>query len=252
MRLHFKPDNSFQVLDEIIAQNVVNPLSLNPNKSVITSFTELEIKITQQVSDVELITIIRDSLEKILNALLKNFPENIFWDFDFVVSCMLNQALLADYSTDVLEDFSNKIVLLMNMFGRESEIRFRYIHDFTYGFDWVRWVKKKPSQRANTEPFCFDFLDDLLCKGEEILQRIKKDDVDYPQISHKRYRNPFGFSREPEDERRLLSYLAARECIPVPAWEWNTVTVWDKPFYQIREDASKQLNIRKKGIGNKE
>ncbi|MEO1764398.1 MAG: hypothetical protein AAFR83_21110, partial [Cyanobacteria bacterium J06629_18] len=82
--------------------------------------------------------------------------------------------------------------------------------------------------------------------------RIKKDDVDYPQISHKRYRNPFGFSREPEDERRLLSYLAARECIPVPAWEWNTVTVWDKPFYQIREDASRQLNIRKKGMGNKE
>ena len=250
MKLNFTPNNSFQILDEILAQQVVKPLSLNPNQSVITSFTELEVKIIQQVSDTKLIIIIRDNLEKILNALLHNFPENIFWDFDFVVSCMLNQALLADYPTDVLEDFGNKMVLLMNLFGRESEIRFRYIHDFTYGFDWARWVKKKPLQKANTEPFCFDFLDYLLCKGEEILQRIKKDDADYPQISHKRYRNPFGFSREPEDEYRLLSYLAAHGCIPVPAWEWNTTTVWDKPFYQIREDASKQLNIVKKGVGN--
>ena len=86
----------------------------------------------------------------------------------------------------------------------------------------------------------------MLCKGEEILQRIKKDDVKYPHISEKRYRNPFCFSREPKDECRLLTYLAARECIPVPGWEWNTVAVWDKPFYQMREDASKQLNIEKR------
>lgn len=252
MKLNFTPDNSFEVLDEILSQHVVKPLSLNPNKSIVTSFTELEVKIFQQVSDVDLITVIRDNLEKILNALLHNFPENIFWDFDCVVSCMVNQALLADAPIVVLENFSNKIVLLMNMFGRESEIRFRYIHDFIYGFDWARWVKKKPHQRANSEPFCFNFLDDLLCKGEEILQRIKKDDFKYPHISEKRYRNPFCFSREPEDECRLLTYLAANECIPVAAWEWNTVTVWDKPFYQIREDASEQLNIRKKGIGNRE
>ncbi|MEM7556991.1 MAG: hypothetical protein AAF378_23455 [Cyanobacteria bacterium P01_A01_bin.84] len=246
MKLNFTPSNSFQVLDEILAQQVVKPLSLNPNQSVITSFTELEVKIIQKVSDTKLIIIIRDNLEKILNALLHNFPENIFWDFDFVVSSMLSQALLTDSPVDILEDFSNKIVLLMDMFGRESEIRFRYIHDFMYGFDWARWVKKKPHYRANTEPFCSNFLDNLLCKGEEILQRIKKNDVRYPHISEKRYRNPFCFSREPEDERRLLTYLAARECIPVPAWEWNSVGVWDKPFYQIREDASKQLNIDKR------
>jgi len=246
MELNFTPSNSFQVLDEILTQQVLKPLSLNPNQSVITSFSELEVKVIQQVSDVHLITIVRNNLEKILNALLHNFPENIFWDFDFVVNSMLRQALSADVPGDILEDFGNKIVLLMDMFGRKSEIRFRYIHDFMYGFDWARWVKKKPHQRANTEPFCLNFLDDLLCKGEEILQRIKKDDVRYPHISEKRYRNPFCFSREPEDERRLLTYLAACECIPVAAWEWNTVAVWDKPFYQIREDASKQLNIERR------
>ena len=123
MKLNFSPNNSFQVLDEILAQHVVKPLSLNPNQSIITSFTELEVKVIQQVSDVQVLKTIRDNLKKILNALLHNFPENIFWDFDFVVSSMLNQALLADAPIDVLDNFSNKIVLLMNMFGRESEIR---------------------------------------------------------------------------------------------------------------------------------
>ncbi|WP_414623296.1 hypothetical protein [Calothrix sp. CCY 0018] len=246
MKLNFTPSNSFQVLDQILVQQVAKPSSLNPNQSLITSFTQLGVKVVQQVPDVYLMTIFRDTLQRILESSLHNFPENIFWDFDFIVSSMLKQALSSDAPQDALEDFGNKIVLLMDMFGRESEIRFRYVHDFMYGFDWARWVKKKPEQRASSEPFCLHFLDDLLCKGEEILQCIKKDDLKYPQISEKRYRNPFCFSREPKDERCLLTYLADRKCIPVAAWEWNAMGVWDKPFYQMREEASLQLNIGKK------
>ncbi|MGB3652801.1 MAG: hypothetical protein WBA41_16520 [Rivularia sp. (in: cyanobacteria)] len=245
MKPNFTPSNSFQVLDKILTQQVAKPLSLNPNKSLITSFTDLEAKIIQQSSDVYLIAMLGDTLQRILDALLHNFPENIFWDFDFIVSSMLKQALSSDAAVDILEDFGNKIVLLMDMFGRESEIRFRYVHDFMYGFDWARWVNKKPKSRASLEPFCIHFLDDLLCRGEEILQSIKEDDEKYPQISNKRYRNPFCFSREPEDECRLLTYLADRSCIPVAAWEWDTVGVWDKPFYQLREEASLKLNIAK-------
>ncbi len=246
MKLNLTPDNSFRVLDEILAQKVIKPLSLNPNKDLITSFSELESKIVQQVTDVYLLKTIRDNLQKILEALLQNFPENIFWDFDFIVSSMLKQALLADDIVNALEEFSHKIVLLMNMFGRESAIRFRYIHDFTYGFEWARWVKRKPEQRSRLQPFCLLFLDDLLTKGEEILQSIQENNEKYPQISGKRYRNPFCFSREPEDEGCLLIYLAAHECIPLEAWKWDTCAVWDKPFSQIREDASLKLNIRKK------
>ncbi|MEO1558550.1 MAG: hypothetical protein AAFS12_02600, partial [Cyanobacteria bacterium J06632_19] len=206
----------------------------------------LEIKVVQQVSDSYLVTIIYDTLHKVLDALLHNFPENIFWDFDFIVSSLVKLALSAEKKVEILEDFGNKIVSLMSMCGKESEIRFRYVHDFIYGFDWARWVKKKPKHRANSNPFCIHFLDYLLCKGEEILYSIKKNDAKYPQISGKRYRNPFRFSREPQDEYRLLNYLAACESIPVAAWEWNTVGVWDKPFYQLREDASQKLNIAKK------
>lgn len=246
MKPNFTPSNSFQVLDEILAQQVVKPLSLNPNKYLITSFTQLEAKVIQESSDVSLRTFLRDTLQRVLDALLYNFPENIFWDFDFIVSSILKQALLAENKLDLLENVGNKIVLLMDMFGRKSEIRFRYIHDFMYGFDWARWVQKKPHQRAHLEPFCLDFLDNLISRGEDILQRIKKDDVKYPQISSKSYRNPFDFSREPDSEHRLLTYLAAHECIPVAAWEWDSVVVWDKPFHKIRQQASLNLNIPKK------
>ncbi|MGD1911239.1 MAG: hypothetical protein ACFB2X_10385 [Rivularia sp. (in: cyanobacteria)] len=246
MKPNFTPNNSFQVLDVSLAQKVVKPLSLNPNKSLITSFTQLETRVIQQVSDVNLILVIRDTLQRILDALLYNFPENIFWDFDLMVSSMLKQTIFAENKVDLLENFGNKIVLLMDMFGRKSEIRFRYVHDFIYGFDWAGWVQKKPPQRAHLEPFCLDFLDNLIRRGEEILQRIKKDDVKYPQISSKRYRNPFDFSREPDSEHRLLTYLAARDCIPVAAWEWDAVGIWDKPFHLLREQASLKLNIPKK------
>jgi hypothetical protein len=246
MKPNLTPNNSFQVLDEFLAQQVVKPLSLNPNKSLITSFTELEGMVFQQSSDESLIAILRDTLQRILDALLHNFPENIFWDFDFIVSSMLKQALLADDKVNFLEDFGNKIVLLMDLFGKDSEIRFRYVHDFMYGFDWARWVQKKPDRRADSEPFCLHFLDDLLCKGEEILRSIKEDDVKYPKISVHRYRNPFCFSREPDSEHRLLTHLAARKCIPVAAWEWDAIGVWNKPFYLLREQASTKLNIPKK------
>ena len=246
MKPNFTPSYSFEVLDEILAQQVLKPLSLNPNQLLITSFTELEAKIIQESTDVVFITEIRDTLLKILNAFLHNFPENIFWDFDFIVSSMLKQALSAENQFDLLETFGNKIVLLMNMFGKKSEIRFRYVHDFMYGFDWARWVQNKPDQRAHLEPFCLEFLDSLIDKGEEIVQRIKKDDAIYPQISEKRYRNPFRFSREPDSEHCLLIYLAARECIPVAAWDWGAVGVWNKPFYKIREQASLKLNLPKK------
>ncbi|MBV6621486.1 MAG: hypothetical protein KI793_00795 [Rivularia sp. (in: Bacteria)] len=246
MEPYSTPHSSFQVLDDILARQVVKPFSLNPNKLFITSFAELEGMVVRQVSDSYLITIIYDTLHKVLDALLHNFPENIFWDFDFIVHSLVKLALSAQHKVEILKDFGSKIVLLMAMFGKESEIRFRYVHDFMYGFDWARWVKKKPKQRANSDPFCIHFLDDLLCKGEEILHSIKKNDAKYPQISGTRYRNPFCFSREPQDEYRLLNYLAACEYIPVAAWEWNTVGVWDKPFYQLREDASQKLNIAKK------
>ncbi|MBD2778693.1 hypothetical protein [Iningainema tapete] len=236
-------NRSFQLLDDILAQQSVNRLSLNPQSSLTTSFVELGNFVMQTTCDYELVKSLRDTLERVLYALLQNFPDNIFWDFDFIVSSMLKQALAQEDKAEAfLESFGDKIVSLMSMFGKHSEIRFRYTHDFIYGFDWAKWVQKESHCNID-EPFSLTFLDCLLTRGQEITQLIKVDDAKYHRLAGKLYRNPFCFSREPEDERRLLLYLAQKQLIPVATWSWNACPVWNKPFHQMREQLSLKLNI---------
>ena len=113
MKQDLSSTHTFQLLDEILAQQSVNLLSLNPQKTLITSFAELGNLIAEQTTDIQLIATLRDTLERILYAQLQNFPENIFWDFDFMVSSMLRQALIADDgAVDFLETFGKKMVSL--------------------------------------------------------------------------------------------------------------------------------------------
>lgn len=237
------PIPSFSILDEIIAQQSINQLSLNPDKTLATSFAEFGSLIPHKTSDIQVITSLHNTLQQIIFAELHNFPENIFWDFDFLVSSMLNQALVADDAVYFFKCFGEKVVSLLELYGIKTEIRFRYVHDFIYGFEWARWVQKEPETRANEEPFSLNFLDYLLAKGEQILQRICLEKGNYYKPCGKGYRNPYCFSREPEDERRMLSYLAVNQLIPVTAWNWNAQPVWNKPFQQLREQLSLKLNI---------
>ncbi|MBW4557014.1 MAG: hypothetical protein KME59_13900 [Trichormus sp. ATA11-4-KO1] len=245
MKHNLTPNNLFPCLDEILAQQSINPLTLNPQKSLITSFAELENLITASTTDIQFLMALQKTLERILRAQLQNFPENIFWDFDFMVSSMLRQALVADVgAVSFLETFSHKMVLLIELFGIGKEIRFRYVHDFMYGFDWARWVQKEPETRAHSEPFSLVFLDYLLVKGEQILQRISHGQMTSYKLCSTGFRNPFDFSREPEDERRLLIYLASKQLIPVATWNWNARPIWNKPFQEMRQQIALKLNIQ--------
>lgn len=245
--LNFKITNhSFQGLDEILNQHNIKPLSLNPHKTLSTGFVELCNLIVQTTDDLQFIKLFRDTLEGILQSMLCNFPDNIFWDFDFLVSSMLRQALVAEKGADYfLKSFAEKIELLMDLFGNKSEIRFRYLHDFIYGFDWAKWVQKEPETRNLIEPFSLTFFDYLLSRGQEILQLICLGDRKYHHISRNLYRNPFDFSREPKDEIRLFTYLGRQKLIPVAAWDWNVSPVWNKPFHQRREYISLELHLVK-------
>jgi hypothetical protein len=227
---------NFGILDEIITQQGIRPLSLNPNRNLITSFREIGDLIAENTCDLNVIDCMSQTLEKIIRSQLINFPENIFWDFDLMVSSLLEQALIAEDGPIVfLESFGRKIELLMDMFGCRGGIRFRYVHDFMYGFDWARWVKKDPNNRSKRKPFSPIFLDYLLAKGQEILSSISIDDKRYHHISSRSFRNAFCFPREPKDEYRLLTYLADYGLIPVNAWNWNAEPIWNKPFDEIRE-----------------
>jgi hypothetical protein len=246
MKQNLTSIHSFSILDEIIAQQSINQLSLNPQKTLATSFVELGSLVIAKTNEIHLITFLQKSLEQIISAYLDKIPENIFWDFDFLVSSMLRQALIANDAMEFLKCFCNKIVSLLELCGIKTKIRFRYVHDFIYGFEWARWVQKEPETRANEEPFSLNFLDYLLAKGEEILQLISQDKANHYKPCNKGYRNPYCFSREPEDEHRMLSYLAVDQLIPVTAWNWNAQPVWNKPFHELREELSLKLNIPNK------
>lgn len=245
MNHDLKGNNPFQCLDEILAQQCVNPLTLNPDKTLITSFVELGNLITTMTTDEEFILALGDTLKLIVYAQLQNFPENIFWDFDFMVSSMVRQALLADGGfMSFLESFGDKMVLLIELFGINKEIRFRYVHDFIYGFDWARWVQREPQTRSNSEPFSLVFLEELLSKGEKLIKHINYGQLTSYNLSQTGYRNPFDFSREPEDEHLLLTSLAKANLIPVATWDWDTSPVWDKPFQEMRQQLALKLNIQ--------
>jgi hypothetical protein len=245
MKQELTPTHTFQYIDEILAQQSINLLSLNPQKTLITSFAELGNLIVEQNTDSQIFLSLQRTLESIVRTQLQNFPENIFWDFDFLVSSMLRQALVADKGAIYfLRVFGEKMDSLIEMFGTETEIRFRYVHDFMYGFEWARWVQKDPQKRAHIEPFSLFFLDYLLAKGKELLQRISHGQVTSYKLCDTGYRNPFTFSREPEDERRLLAYLADEQLIPVAVWNWNASPVWNKPFQEMRQQLALKLNIQ--------
>ncbi|MEH2325674.1 MAG: hypothetical protein V7K32_19355 [Nostoc sp.] len=245
MKQKVTPTHTFQLIDKILAQQSINLLSLNPNKTLITSFAELENLITEQNTDIEIFITLQQTLESIVITQLQNFPENIFWDFDFLVSSMLRQALVAhEGAIAFLKFFGEKMVSLTQMFGNKTEMRFRYVHDFMYGFEWARWIQKEPQKRAHIEPFSLVFLDYLLIKGKELLQRINHGQITSYKLCDTGYRNPFTFSREPEDEYRLLTCLAQEELIPVAVWNWNASPVWNKPFQEMRQQLALKLNIQ--------
>jgi hypothetical protein len=245
MKQELTPTHTFQYIDEILAQQSIQLLSLNPQKTLITSFAKLGNLITEQNTEIEIILTLQKTLGNIVHTQLQNFPDNIFWDFDFLVSSMLRQALVADEGAiNFLNIFGEKMVSLIEMFGSKTEIRFRYVHDFMYGFDWARWVQKEPQKRAHIEPFSPVYLDYLLTKGKEILQRISHGQATSYKLCDTGYRNPFAFSREPEDEYRLLTCLAEEQLIPVAVWNWNASPVWNKPFQEMRQQLALELNIQ--------
>jgi hypothetical protein len=92
--LNFRITNhSFQCLDELLKQHNIKPLSLNPHRTLSTSFSALGNWIVQTTDDLQFIKVFRETLAGILQSILRNFPENIFWDFDYLVISMLRQAL---------------------------------------------------------------------------------------------------------------------------------------------------------------
>ena len=178
-------------------------------------------------------------LHSIARAQLEAFPGNIFWDFDRLA------AVLAREAVEAPEGFSHRAARLadvMTLFGGQSPIRFQYVHDFMYGFDWSAWVGRDPEGRASVDPFDSIYVERTHKRGRELLALIDQgDDEEYPPVGSGEFRNPFGFDRTPDDERRLFEALAAADGIPNPAWRIDGTPTWDRDFYALRERVSRML-----------
>jgi hypothetical protein len=175
-------------------------------------------------------------LERIADAFTRDFPENVFLDLDLL------GATLARMEDAERAEVALSIVRVSAEFGG-APIQFRYAHDFLYGFDWCRWVARDPGTRAAVGPFDLPFLRYLSDRARELCALIAEDDAKYGHVPRGTYRNPFAFSRSPEDEARLHRALAERDLVPVEAWSTAGRARWERPYAELREEVARELGL---------
>jgi len=214
-------------------------LSLDPDRATASSPTEL----VSALADSSQLPHLASAASAVAEAQLRSFPENLFWDFDFYLASIHRDAAAASDYARYLEEVTRITVGLMTLYGQQSVIRFRYVHDFMYGFDWARWVRRDPDARNGIEPFGVDFLRHTESRGRDILTLIKADDDWYPKLADGAARNPFPFSREPEEELSLYRLLAERNCVPVEAWQLDAQADASRDFDALREDVAASLGL---------
>ncbi len=222
-----------------IEQSPRGALTLDPSRSAASSPTDVVSKLADSHQSPHLAA----AASAVAEAQLQSFPENLFWDFDFYLASLHRHALAEYDYARYLQDATRITVGLMRLYGQQSAIRFRYVHDFMYGFDWARWVRHDPGAREGIEPFGLDFLRQIESRGRDIVTLIEADDDWYPSLIDGVSRNPFPFSREPEDELSLYRLLSERGCVPVEAWRLDAQPDASRDFDALREDAAASLRL---------
>lgn len=187
-----------------------------------------------------------EGLAAIALAMRDAFPRNLFGDLEHLAACLWRGAAAAPAGAEAfLRQQCAGVAELQHLFGRATSIRFRYVHDFLYGFDWAKWVAREPAARGGVGPFSPEFLAVMNARGHELLDVIAEGhDRRYPPLPDARPRNAFGFSREPADELALHRHLAREGLLPVEAWRFDASPRWDRPFQALRREHAARLGPR--------
>ena len=184
-------------------------------------------------------------LAAFVRAQLDAFPGNLFWDFDYLFAAAAQA--IAEVGRDRREThllaYFDQLSGLHASYGRHSAIRFRYVHDFTYGFDWHKWVRRDPLQRREVSPFAEVFLRHLQRRAIDLVVEIAQGNRKTTELTRDGYRNPFGFSREPAEEAELLRELSHRNLIPVHAWEMQLPAFVDVDYSGQRAACAQELEL---------
>jgi hypothetical protein len=212
--------------------------SVAPGRMVVPTPAELAEEIIAASEDVERIRAFARALGEIIRAVAENFPGNIFWDLEYLASCLWQ----ATHAPEI-GDFARRVTSLCSGFGNRSRLRFRYAHDFLYGYDWARWVNRKPEERADIGPFDPRFFDYLEARQKTLLDLIDRNDEKYAPLNGPEFRNPFTFTREPHEEVQLHKLLAQVDLIPLKAWRFDGERRWDLPFTEMRAKIADRLGL---------
>ena len=182
-------------------------------------------------------------LAQIIELQLEHFPQTIFWDWEGVASWLLSLADRADAADGELKQFLAQFEAIYRMFGTKSDIGFCYSHDFIYGFDWVKWVKRGESWRHRSHPYSARFLDALIDRGAELMDLIENDDARYSLKVGEKGRNPFSFSRGIKEEKILHQQLSVIDMIPLEAWKYSPQAHFLTGFQEKRKELADALNL---------
>lgn len=228
-----------------IEDNAQAYVSLSPNRLKPTTLPELFELLAPRLADPDALEAFVDGLDAVAESIIANFPDNIFWDLDYLAG-----ALTQAGSPRQIRLMTAMLVDLQCGFGRHSILAFRYVHDFTLGFDWCRWVKEDIPVRKDTGPFDWVFLLYLQKRRRELEALIAENDEKYHQLESGEIRNPFVFSREPEEERLLHEALALAGDIPVVSWEVDGQCQFEKLYGEIRVAVAESLKSESSVVQN--
>ncbi len=184
-----------------------------------------------------------DGLAELAVAMQVSFPDNLCCDLDLLAADCLRRARAAADPPALVTACFEQLCRLQRLYGRDTAIRFRYVHDLVYGFDWAKWVGRDPDLRASVGPFDFAFLDHLERRADVMLGLISVDDAVYGALTDDQARNPFPFSREPAAELTLHRDLAARGLIPVAAWDPAAWPTWRRNYAALRVERAAALGL---------
>jgi hypothetical protein len=223
----------------------IGPLrSLAPDRATARSLVEIAQALLVDEDDDALVAAFADGMAAIGRAQAREFPDNLLWDRDALAGSLVAQSRTANAPAHAFARLCETVVELHVAFGVSTEVRFRYVHDFAYGFDWAKWVRRDPAARAGVGPFDASFLAAMRERGGELVRAIRRgDDPKYPPLAGPGARNPFGFSREPEGELALHVHLARAGLIPVEAWRFEPQPRWREPFDEIRRSEAARLGL---------
>ncbi len=185
---------------------------------------------------------VREGLTQWVHAIHRAFPANIYADFDFPVASLVAAARNEDNAFAYVRARFADLCALQDAFGRHAPLKFRYVHDLLYGFDWARWVARAPHERASMEPFGPIFLAYMRARGEELVRVIASGESGkYPPLSGDRMRNPFGFRRHAKAEKAILQACRDRGGLPIAAWDAHTTPRVD--VLVQRDDVAAELGL---------